>query len=188
MAHELLEETSALNLPMSVDIHSLHLTDEQFYQLCLDNSDLRFELTSKGELIIMPPTGYSTGWSNSKLIYQLTDWTLKDGTGRSFDSSTLFVLPNGAKRSPDACWVSLDRAAKLTDKEKKGFAPVCPNFVVELRSPSDSLQSLQEKMNEYIENGSELGFLLDPSSKSVYIYRPGRPVEHLENPDTVSGD
>src|SRR5262245_11863995 len=131
MARELLEQTIALNLPVSVDIHSLHITDEEFYQLCLDNGDLKFELTSKGKLLIIPPTGYDTGWSNSKLTYQLTAWTIQDGTGKSFDSSTLFSLPNGAKRSPDACWVSHARAAKLTDQEKKGFAPVCPNFVVE---------------------------------------------------------
>jgi Uma2 family endonuclease len=173
---------------LPLNLQSLRLNDEQFQDLCTDNPDLRFELTAEGELIIMPPTGSMTGWRNSKLSARLFIWAEADGTGICFDSSTLFSLPNGAKRSPDASWVRLERWNRLTEDEKEGIAPVCPNFVADLRSPTDSLSTLQDKMIEYIENGAQLGWLIDPKNKRIYIYRPNQTAEVLENPDSVSGE
>lgn len=173
---------------VALDFHSVGLTDEQFYQLCQDNEDLRLELTAEGDLIIMPPTGGETGSRNADANFQLTGWAKKDGTGLSFDSSTMFILPNGAKRSPDGSWVSRERWDALSDEGREKFVPLCPDFVLELRSASDSLSFLQDKMDEYISNGAGLGFLLDPKAKRVYVYRPGQPVESLDNPRTVSGD
>jgi Uma2 family endonuclease len=188
MTTDVFEQVSSTALPVAVDVHSLHLTDEQFLQLCRDNRDLRFELTAEGELIIMPPTGSMNGWRNADINYQLTAWAKSDGTGLTFDSSTGFRLANGAKRSPDATWIKRDRWDALTEQEKEGFAPVCPNFVLELRSPDDSLSSLQDKMTEYIENGAQLGWLIDPKARRVYVYRPGQPVECFEQPEAVSGN
>src|ERR1041384_2558535 len=131
MTRETVEQVSAMTLPIALDLHSLHLSDEQFYQLCRNNRDLKLELTAEGELIIMPPTGSLTGWRNAKIIYRLTAWAETDGNGLTFDSSTGFTLPNGAKRSPDAAWIKRERWEALTDKEQQGFAPVCPDFVVE---------------------------------------------------------
>jgi Uma2 family endonuclease len=173
---------------VALDLHSVRLTDEQFYQLCQDNEDLRLELTAEGELIIMPPTGGITGSRNADITTQLTNWAKRDGTGLSFDSSTMFILPNGAKRSPDGSWVSRKRWDALSQEEREKFVPLCPDFALELRSPSDRLSFVQDKMDEYISNGAGLGFLLDPKAKRVYVYRPGQPVESLDNPRTVSGD
>jgi len=188
MTTDVFEQVSRTALPVAVDVHSLQLTDEQFLQLCRDNRDFRFELTAEGELIIMPPTGSLTGWRNADINYQLTAWAKGDGTGLTFDSSTGFRLPSRAKRSPDAAWIRRDRWDALTEQEKEGFAPVCPDFVLELRSSDDSLSSLQEKMAEYIENGARLGWLIDPRARRVYVYRPDQPVECLEQPEAVSGD
>ncbi len=173
---------------VALDLHSVGLTDEQFYQLCQDNDDLRLELTSRGELIIMPPTGGSTGSRNARITTRLTVWAEKNGSGLSFDSSTMFILPNGAKRSPDASWVSRERWDALSQEGRDKFVPLCPDFVLELHSPSDSLSFLQDKMHEYMSNGAGLGFLLDPKAKRVYVYRPGQPIESLDNPRTLSGD
>lgn len=173
---------------ISLKIQSLSLSEEQFELLCRDNRDMRIELTAKGELIIMPPTGFMSGWRNSNLNAQLFNWTKTAGTGVCFDSSTLFTLPNGAKRSPDASWISLESCNALTDDEKEGFAPICPDFVLELRSPTDRLSNLQDKMVEYIENGAQLGWLIDPKNKQVHISRPNQAVEILENPESVSGE
>lgn len=186
MSRQLLEEDAPFGV--ALDFHSLRLTDEQFYQLCQDNEDLRLELTSEGELIIMAPTGGTTGSSNAEVTFQLRMWAKKDGTGLSFDSSTMFSLPNGAKRSPDGAWVSRVRWDKLTQGERESFVPLCPDFVIELRSRTDRLKFLQEKMEEYIANGAVLGFLIDPKSKQVYVYRTNRPVERVDNPQTVLGD
>lgn len=186
MTAQVLEQEKAF--PVALDLHSVRLTDDQFYQLCQDNDDLRLELTAEGELIIMPPTGGSTGSRNATITARVTVWAEKDGTGLSFDSSTMFILPNGAKRSPDASWVSRERWDALSEEERDKFVPLCPDFVAELRSPSDSLSFLQDKMDEYISNGAGLGFLLDPKAKRVYVYRPSKPVESLDNPQTVSGD
>jgi len=166
----------------------LELTDEQFFQLCQANRDLRFERTATGELIIMPPTGGETGNRNARITQQVMNWTDADGTGIAFDSSTCFKLPNGADRSPDAAWIQLARWNALTEAEKEKFPPICPDFVIELLSPSDSLKVAQEKMEEYIENGVSLGFLINRKSRQVMIYRQGKEVEVLESPATVSGE
>ena len=129
-----------------------------------------------------------TGWRNADINYQLTAWAKRDGTGLTFDSSTSFKLPNGAKRSPDAAWIRRDRWEALTEQEKEGFAPLCPDFVLELRSPDDSLSTLQNKMAEYVEQGAQLGWLIDPKARRVYVFRPGQLTESLEQPETVSGD
>lgn len=164
------------------------LTDEQFYQLCLANRDVRFERGVSGELIIMSPTGGETGESNAGLTAQLWMWNQRAGLGKSFDSSTCFRLPNGATRSPDASWVELPRWEALTAEERQKFPPLCPDFVMELRSPSDALGSLQGKMREYLANGARLGWLLNRQDKAVEIYRPGQAVEVLENPVKLSGE
>jgi Uma2 family endonuclease len=173
---------------VALNLHSVKLSDEQFYQLCRDNEDLRLELTAEAELIIMAPTGGTTGSRNADITTQLTVWAKTDGTGLSFDSSTMFCLPNGAKRSPDGAWVRRDRWDALTEEERESFVPLCPDFVLELRSPSDSLSFLQDKMKEYIANGAGLGFLLDPKAKRVYVYRPGQAVEPLDESRIVTGD
>ncbi|HEX3558752.1 MAG TPA: Uma2 family endonuclease [Pyrinomonadaceae bacterium] len=164
------------------------LGDDEFFEFCMLNKDLRIELTSEGDLIIMPPTGGKTGNRNFKLIVDFGMWAEKDGTGRGFDSSTFFSLPNGAKRSPDLAWVRNERWDALTTTEQEKFPPLCPDFVVELRSRTDSLRVLKAKMEEYVENGAQLGWLIDPLKKKVYVYRPQAAVEVLDDPQTVSGE
>ena len=166
----------------------IEMTDEQFFELCQNNRDLRFERNANGELIIMPPTGGETGNKNARITQQVMNWTDADGTGIAFDSSTGFKLPNGADRSPDASWIKLERWNALTDEEKQKFPPICPDFVIELLSPSDSLKTTQEKMKEYIDNGVGLGLLINRKSRQVEIYRPGKEVEVLDSPATVSGE
>ncbi len=179
---------STQNIPLVLQLSpAIQMTDEQFFALCQLNRDYRMERNPKGELIIMPPTGSQTGNRNFKLIQQLANWTDQDGTGIGFDSSTGFKLPNGADRSPDAAWMTLEKWNSLTEDQKIRFAPICPDFVVEMRSPSDQLQSLQDKLEEYINNGVKLGWLIDRKNRQVYIYRPQTEVECLENPITVSG-
>jgi len=164
------------------------LTDDQFLRLCADNRDFQFELTAEGELVVMPPPGSKTGWRELKFGQRLANWTETDGTGICFGSSAGFSLPNGAKRAPDASWMPLSRWAALTREQQEKLAPVCPDFVVELRSPSDRLPDVRRKMTEYMENGARLGWLLDPLKRRVYIYRTGRAAECLENPDYISGE
>ncbi|MEH2278593.1 MAG: Uma2 family endonuclease [Nostoc sp.] len=166
----------------------LELTDEQFFNLCQANRDLRFERTATGELIIMPPTGGETGNRNGRFNQQLFNWSDQDGTGIAFDSSTGFKLPNGADRSPDASWLRLERWNALTGEQQIKFIPLCPDFVVELLSPSDSLKVAQEKMREYIDNGVRLGWLINRKSRQVEIYRQDQEVEVLESPVTLSGE
>jgi Uma2 family endonuclease len=158
---------------------------EQFWRLCASNRDWRFELTADGDIVIMPPTGGETGARNMKLAAQLELWSEQDGSGVAFDSSTGFVLPNGAIRSPDAAWVRKDRLATLSREDKEGFLPLCPDFVIELRSRSDRLEDLQEKMVEYTENGARLGWLIDPVEGRVWVYRPEAAVERLDQPGAV---
>lgn len=165
----------------------IHLTDEQFYQLCQANRDIRFELTAEGRLIIMPPTGWETGNRNTKLTARLEIWAETDGAGLAFDSSTGFILPNGATRSPDVAWVSRERLAQLNPDPEK-FLPLAPDFVVELRSASDKLKPLQQKLQEYLNNGVRLGWLINPKDQQVEIYRPGQTVEVLQSPTSLSGD
>jgi len=173
---------------LMLNVQSVNLTDEQFYRLCSDNRDLRFELTAQRELLIMSPTGSKTGWRNARITQRVATWTEQDGTGVCFDSSAGFTLPNGAKRSPDGSWVRREVWEALSDEQQDEFAPICPDFAIELRSPTDSLEELQEKMGEYIENGTQLGWLFDPKSKRVYVYRPNQSVELLENPSSIGGD
>jgi Uma2 family endonuclease len=178
----------AADATFSLDVRALELTDERFYQLCRDNRELRFELTSRGELIVMGPTSSDTGRRNARLNQRLANWTEQDNTGICFDSSAGFRLPNGAQVSPDASWVRRERYEALTQAERETFAPLCPDFVVELRSKSDRLQSLQAKMREYVAQGARLGWLIDPMTKTVYVYRPQQEVETLHDPQTIAGD
>ncbi|HEY0100027.1 MAG TPA: Uma2 family endonuclease [Pyrinomonadaceae bacterium] len=164
------------------------ISEEEFYEFCQLNRDLRLELTSEGDLIIMPPTGGKSGLRNATLTAELKNWGKQDGTGLVFDSSTVFALPNGAKRSPDASWVSKDRWSALSEDEQEQFPPLCPDFVVELRSRTDALKNLRQKMEEYVANGAQLGWLIDPSERKVYVYRPSAPAEELDNPQTISGE
>lgn len=180
-------QTAAIALSSTLEL-KIDLTDEQFWQLCQNNRDYRFERTASGELIIMPPTGSETGNRNIKIAAQLEVWSSQNNLGLAFDSSSGFKLPNGANRSPDASWIRRDRWDALTAEEQQGFAPICPDFVIELRSKSDSLKELQEKMQEYIDNGASLGWLIDRKNKRVEIYRPLKDVEILENPESVSGE
>jgi Uma2 family endonuclease len=164
-----------------------HLTHGQFWSLCQENRDIRLELTAKGELIVMPPTGWESGKRNSNLNLELGLWNRQSGLGVVFDSSTGFILPNGAVRSPDAAWVANDRITAL-NLSSDGFLALAPDFVIELRSASDRLKPIQAKMQEYLENGVRLGFLLNPQDKRVEIYRQGEPVEVLQSPTAVFGE
>ncbi len=175
--------------PMVVRMHPVvNLTDDQFFEFCQINRDLRIERTATGELLIMPPTDSETGGSNFELAGQLGNWVKLDGTGTGFDSSTGFTLPNSAIVSPDISWVKLERWNTLSALQKTKFAPIAPDFVVELRSKSDTLKDLQDKMQQYIDNGVRLGWLIDRKQRRVYVYRPGVPVQQLDNPETVSAD
>ncbi len=180
-------DTAILNLPPVLELQ-VDLTDEQFFQLCQNNPNLRFERTAQGELIIRPPTGGDTSDRNADLTYQLRGWSRQNDLGKSFDSSGGFKLPNGADRSPDASWLKMARWEALTLEARTKFLPLCPDFVVELRSASDGLASTQAKMQEYIDNGARLGWLIDPRRKVVEIYRPNQSVEVLQSPKTVSGE
>jgi Uma2 family endonuclease len=171
----------------SLDVKDV-LTGEQFEKLASNNPDFRLELTADGELIIMPPTGSRTGLRNARITEALSTWARNDGTGLCFDSSTGFALPNGARRSPDASWIKRERWATLSESEQEGFAPICPDFVLELRSTTDALRTLQEKMVEYIENGASLAWLIDAVNRNVHVYRPDATVEILQDPELVSGE
>jgi Uma2 family endonuclease len=164
------------------------VSQEQFQQLAAVNRDLRLERTATGELIVMPPTGSETGNRNLDIEGQLWLWNRQTKLGKTFDSSSGFHLPNGADRSPDASWVKLERWQALTPEEREGFAPLCPDFIVELRSKSDSMETLEEKMWEYMSNGASLGWLIDRKNRKVKIYRQSREVEILDNPSTLSGE
>jgi Uma2 family endonuclease len=162
--------------------------DKDFEDFCRDNPELKVEQNAEGEIVIMPPTGGTTGNRNFSLIGRFYQWASKNKQGFAFDSSTVFVLPNGAKRSPDLSWVKIERWNALTKEQQDKFPPLCPDFVVELRSKTDSLKTLQAKMQEYIENGSELGWLIDPIKRKVHVYRPNKAVEILDSPTEISGE
>ena len=180
----MLEDQIILQMPPN-----LKMTDEEFFEFCQINRDLQIETNKSGELLIMSPTGSETGNREFNLCVQLGIWSEQDGTGLAFSSSTGFTLSTGAKKSPDASWIKLERWNSLSQEQKERFAPICPDFVVELMSPSDHLKTLQAKMTEYLEEpGVKLGWLIDRKQKKVYIYRPGMPTECLENPDNVSGE
>jgi Uma2 family endonuclease len=175
--------------PMTVNLPAIApMTHEQFYEFCLANRDLRIERTASGDVVIMPPAFSDTGNRNFNLAVQLGSWADQDGTGLGFDSSAGFTLPNGATRSPDASWIRLERWNALTAEQKASFAPICPDFVIELRSASDTLTSLQDKMQEYLANGALLGWLIDRKNRTVHVYRPNQEPEMLDNPEVVSGD
>lgn len=164
------------------------LTDDEFFEFCILNGELRIEMTKEGEMIIMLPVGSEGGHRNFELTGKFAAWVEADGTGVGFDSSTGFILPNGAKRAPDLSWIRRERWDAIPRKQRKKFAPICPDFAVELRSETDRLPPLKAKMVEYIENGAELGWLIDPIEKKVYIYRPGAEVEILDHPKSISGE
>ncbi len=163
-------------------------TAEEFARLAADYPDLRMELTREGELIVMPATFPKSGRRNVKLSARLETWSEAVGLGETFDSSTLFTLPSGAIRSPDACWIEKSRWDALTEDEQDDLIVICPNFVAELRSKTDRLSAVQKKMREYMDNGARLGWLIDPISRRVEIYRPGQAVEILNAPASLSGE
>jgi Uma2 family endonuclease len=175
--------TYTLNLDSVIE-----LTDDQFYKLCRNNPDLKFERNAHGELIIMPPTGGETGRRNTNLIIDVGNWNRRTKLGQVFDSSTCFKLPNGADRSPDVSWIRQDRWDALTLEQKEKFPPICPDFVIELMSPSDTLKTVQAKMQEYVDNGLQLGWLLNRKDRQVEIYRSDQTVESLRSPMSLSGE
>ncbi|PSP11088.1 MAG: hypothetical protein BRC50_12655 [Cyanobacteria bacterium SW_11_48_12] len=166
----------------------VELTKEEFYQLCQQNSDLRLERNAQGEIIIMPPTGGETGKRNSILLVQLWLWNEQTQLGEVFDSSTGFSLPKGGDRSPDISWVKKSKWEALTPQQKEKFVPLCPDFLIELISPSDNLKNTQDKMQEYLNNGNRLGWLINRQQKQVEIYRPEQAVETLQSPPNLSGE
>jgi Uma2 family endonuclease len=171
------------------DVRPLKMTDEAFYEFCRRNKDYRFEMDKRGNLIVMPPSFLETSRKNAKINVKLGIWAERDKTGIAFESDGMFILPNGAKRAPDAFWILKERYFALSQEEREErFARICPDFVIELRSKSDSLRKLQAKMREYVENGARLGWLIDASEKKVHVYRADKSVEMLENPVKVSGE
>lgn len=181
--------TTQAIVPLKIRLHpSMRMTDEQFFDFCQLNQDVNIERNAKGELIFMSPTGAEREERNFNLVGQLWFWTKQNGTGVGFGSSGGFTLPNGAVRSPDAAWINKKRWDKIDSNLRKKFAPICPDFVVELRSETDSLQVLQDKMQEYIDNGAKLGWLIDPIQQRVYIYRPNNDVEELVHPQSLDGE
>ena len=167
---------------------AIEMDEEQFFEFCQINRGWRIERSAQGDLEVMAPTGGETSNRNFRISVQLGIWTDNDGTGVAFESSGGFVLPNGAMRSPDASWVRRERLAQLTAEQRQRFLPLCPDFVVELRSTSDPLAVIESKMGEYLENGAHLGWLIDPEGRRVHVYEPGKEVSILETPDEVSGD
>lgn len=182
-----LQKMTTITIP-----NGFKVTPEQFDELAVTNTDIRMELTAKGELIAMSPTGGTAGRKNFRLCQQLANWAEQEGSGVGFDSSTIFVLPNGARRSPDAAWVKRERWDALTPEQQDGFPPIAPDFVIELVSPSDlsnqRYEDLQQKMTEYLNNGVRQGWLIEPRSKTVEVYRQRQEVETLQNPQILQGD
>lgn len=164
------------------------MTQDQFFDFCQQNSDKRFERTAEGELIIMAPSGGDAGFQDAEVCIQLGIWAKAVGKGKVSGPSGGYILPNSANRAPDASWLSPEQLATLTAEQRKKFLPVCPFFLIEVRSPSDILKKLQEKMDEYIANGCRLGWLIDPEKRQVHVYRPDQSPQVLDNPQTVSGD
>ncbi|MFO5441565.1 MAG: Uma2 family endonuclease [Dolichospermum sp.] len=187
-----------MNTQLSVDLEILPMvlqmlpnmimTDDQFFDFCQLNRHFRIERNQIGDLFIMSPTGSETEERNFNLIVQLGIWTKQDGTGVGFGSSGGFTLPNGAVRSPDAAWIKRTKWEAIPTEKRKKFAPICPEFVVELRSENDSLSTLKEKMQEYIDNGTQLAWLIDRKQRQVFIYRPNCGIEELDNPQTLTGE
>lgn len=180
-----IEATPLLSLKLG---SSLRLSDDELFELCARNRELRIERTAEGNLIVMTPAGGASSHRNFEISSAFGLWARRDGTGVGFDSSVGFLLPNGAMRSPDVAWVLRSRLDQLSTQTKEKFLPLCPDFAIELRSPSDRLADLKAKMEEYRDNGARLGWLIDPKERRVHVYRPGRPVEVLDEPMVVSGD
>jgi len=187
MATTLSPVTSSSHLVLHVP-DSLRMTDDQLLEFCAVNSELRIERTAEGDLIVTPPAGAETSRANNDIGSQLGTWARRDGTGSAFDSSGGFTLPNGAMRSPDAAWILKTRWRKLSKEERQRFSHICPDFVIELKSPSDSISILKAKMEEWIANGVRLGWLIHPERQRVHVYRPNRAVEVLTNVTSVSAD
>lgn len=164
------------------------ISDEHFEKICRKNRDFRIEQTAEGELILMPPTLPDTGWKNTKLTTRTENWSEFNNAGVVFDSSTFFTLPNGARRSPDVAWIRREKWENWSSEKRRESSDIVPDFVIKLRSSTDSVKTLQNKMTEYIENGVLLGWLIDPQTQKVHIYRENGKVEILENPKTVSGE
>ena len=183
-----LESVEAAPLVVRMPSSVVEMNDDQFFDFCQVNDELRIERTSEGDILIMAPEGSESGQGSAEIIVQLGVWAKRDGTGVVFGSSTGFTLPNSAVRSPDAAWVLKSRLKRFSREERKKFLPLCPDFVIELKSPTDRLMELKDKMAEYIENGARLGWLLDPGSCQVFVYRPGKKLRVLNHPATVSGD
>lgn len=179
---------TALTLPLKVDLKDVHLTDEQFYQLCINNPKLNIERNSKGILIVMAPVGGDSGNREADYIIDLGTWNRQSGLGKVFSSSTLFKLPGGGDRSPDAAWVKLSRWQALTLEQRQKFPPIAPDFVIELRSRTDNLQTLQEKMQEYRDSGVRLGWMFNPQDQQVEIYRQGQEKEVRSLPTQLLGE
>jgi Uma2 family endonuclease len=167
---------------------ALQMTQDQFFDFCQQNADTRFERTVDGQIIIVPPSDADTGFRDVEVCIQLGNWARTIRKGRVTGSSGGFILPNGANRAPDAAWITQDQIDSLTAEQRKKFLPLCPYFLIEVLSPSDSLKATQEKMDEYIANGCKLAWLIDPSRTKVHIYRPAQPVQVLDNPQSVSAD
>ncbi len=183
---DLLSEAPLMVFDVGPILHKI--TDEEFERICAQNPDLRIEMTSEGKMLIRLPVVMDGGHRNFKLTTRFGAWVEADGSGVGFDSSTGFTLPNGAKRSPDASWMRQERWDALTPEQRNEFGHLCPDFVVELRSKTDRLKTLQDKLEEYIENGAQLGWLIDPLQHKAYVYRPDAPVEILDHPLTLSGE
>lgn len=176
-------------MPTIIKLHpGSQMSDDQFFEFCQVNSDYRFERTARGEIVILSPTGSESGQRNASLTVQVGIWAERDGTGVIFDSSTGFTLPDGAVRSPDLAWIRRTRWEAIPPEQRKKFAPICPDFVVELRSETDDLEMLQAKMQEFMSNGAVLGWLIDPMERRVYVYQPDAAVQQLDNPTTLNGD
>ncbi|MFN6572263.1 Uma2 family endonuclease [Dendronalium sp. ChiSLP03b] len=173
---------------LTLNLDTVHLSDEQFYQLCQNNREFQFERTAKGELIIMPPVGGESGNREADLIIDLGIWNRQTDLGFTFSSSTVFKLPNGADRSPDVAWIQKERWQALTPEQRRKFPPIAPDFVIELRSATDDLEMLRDKMREYIDAGVQLGWLINPQQQQVEIYHQGQDVEVRNLPTELSGE
>jgi Uma2 family endonuclease len=182
------ESVETVSLVVKMPSSVVEMNDDQFFDFCQVNRELRIERTPEGDVLIMAPEGSESGQSDAEITVQLGNWAKRNGTGVVFGSSAGFRLPNRAVRSPDASWVLKSRLKRFSREERRKFLPLCPDFVIELKSPTDRLADLKNKLAEYIENGARLGWLLDPEARRVLVYRPQRPVEVLDHPESVAGD
>lgn len=186
--NEVIQKTSFDEIKLEFGSFLRKMNDREFLRFCRDNDNVLIEMSAKGDLEIMPATGGVTGRKNSFLNRKLGNWAEETGAGKVFDAQTFFKLDNGAKRMPDVAWVKTERWNSLTRAQQEGIIPFAPDFVIELRSKTDVLKDLQDKMQEYVENGVALGWLIDPKSKQIFVYHSGKQVEVLENPTEISGE